>query len=222
MGQKIDLEGSVPDMIRFLRETIESTSVNADRHIFTLDYDIPVKTVRNDILSIIDSAEGVGAIKGELYDLDEQLELVKLRHIMKYMRIDKRLRDPEAAILEFGKSIWSRQFSREKLLSCASGDMEEASCYMLCRYAFTWNKQREFEQAMTSDEANPAKEFKNIYCQTYDFLVMMMNRFLARYVKSLGKKCDVLDMKNLPDEIELVRDSISYFLIIIGHSEADA
>ena len=210
MGQKIDLEESVPDMIRFLHKTIESTSEQADRHIFTLDYDIPVKTVRNDILSIIDSAEGVGAIKGELFDLDKQLEMVKMRHIMKYMRIDKRLRDPESAILEFGKSMWSNQVSREKLASYASGDVEEASCYMLCRYAFTWNKQQEFEKAMTSDEANPAKEFKKLYCQTYDSLlviiVIIMTRFIARYIKSLGKKYDVLDMKNLPDEVQSVGD----------------
>lgn len=153
-------------MAEFVRHTIESTSSCANRHIFTLDYDIPVKSVREDILAVIDSACGIGAIKGELYNLDPHFEMVKLRQVMKHMKIDKRLRDPEAAILEFGKSIWSHQFSREKINSLASGDMEEAICYMLCRYAFTQTTQLEFERAMEGEMANPAKDFKHAYSQT--------------------------------------------------------
>lgn len=163
MNKNYRFEVTVPPMVSFLHSVMSSTGNGTSRHVYSLDYDMPVNTTRQEIDSIIDSAEGVGAIKGELCEYDPRYTEVKLRSVLKFMRIDMWQHELNAAILRFGKSMWMSQLSRDRLVSLTSDDLDEATSYLLARYAFTSEQYNAFFEAMNSGTHTIATEFKQFY-----------------------------------------------------------
>ena len=156
-------EAAVPPMVSFVHSVMSWTCNNTERHIYSLDYDLPVNTTRQEIDSIITSAEGVGAIKGELCQYDPHYTEVRLRSVLKFMKIDMWQHDINTAILRFGKSMWTNQVIRDRLVSLTSDNLDEATSYLLARYAFTSEQYSAFFEAMNSESPSIAADFKLFY-----------------------------------------------------------
>ena len=165
---------------------------------------MPVNTTRQEIDSVIDSAEGAGAIKGELCEYDPHYTEVRLRSVLKFMRIDMWQHEVNAAILRFGKSMWTNQLSRDRLISLTSDDLDEATSYLLARYAFTSEQYNAFCTAMNAESQSIASEFKQFYSNLCQSLYAFICRHVAHFIKSLGKQYPEIDMNALPDKVREV------------------
>ena len=204
MDTSYQFEMSVPPMISFLHSVMSSVGNDTTRHVYSLDYDMPVNTTRQEIDSVIDSAEGAGAIKGELCEYDPHYTEVKLRSVLKFMKIDMWQHELNAAILRFGKSMWTNQLSRDRLVSLTSDDLDEATSYLLARYAFTSEQYNAFFASMNSESPSIASEFKQFYSKLFVSVHSLISRHVAHFIKSLGKQYHEIDMNALPDKVKEV------------------
>lgn len=187
MDTSYQFEISVPPMISFLHSVMSSVGNDTTRHVYSLDYDMPVNTTRQEIDSVIDSAEGAGAIKGELCEYDPHYTEVKLRSVLKFMKIDMWQHELNAAILRFGKSMWTNQLSRDRLVSLTSDDLDEATSYLLARYAFTSEQYNAFFASMNSESPSIASEFKQFYSKLFCQFILSsadMSRTSLRVLES--------------------------------------
>ena len=124
------------ETVQYLNDYFASNNSNNAARVCIMDYDIPIKTGRSKIMDLISQAECMGIIKLVLHKFDPFFSCVKCKDVIKYMHLDCKQSNPNQAILDYGKCIQSSHIGRTPLLSYVSGDLDEASCYLLARYHF--------------------------------------------------------------------------------------
>lgn len=128
---------SIPDTINSLENFFGSVPSDKKIRICTTDYDVSIKSSRSKVLETLSFAEAMGVIKTSLIKYDPSFLCRKTRDVMKYMNLDYKQSDPSLSILEYGKTMWSQQLTRPQLQAYATGNLDEATCYLLARFYFT-------------------------------------------------------------------------------------
>lgn len=78
------MERDIAKLVSFTKEYFDPIPKEDEIRICIADYDLPVKTARQELLDAILLAESVGAVKAALYHYDPSLFQVKTHDAMKY------------------------------------------------------------------------------------------------------------------------------------------
>lgn len=175
-GRTFDYERDIAKLVSFTKEYFDPIPKEDEIRICIADYDLPVKTARQELLDAILLAESVGAVKAALYHYDPSLFQVKTHDAMKYMQLATRKSGVESTILEFSRSMRASHYTRSIGSSSLSRDIDEATSYLLSKYYYSLDTVSDFIQACKSHagESSPC-------------------RFRESFIKTQGKRgsCDV-------------------------------
>lgn len=204
-----DYEKDITGLVSFTKGYFDKISKEDKIRICIADYDLPVKTARQDLLDAILLAESVGAVKAALYRYDNSLFQVKAHEAMKYMQLATRKSGVESAILEFSRSMRVSHYSQSIGSSALSRDIDEATSYLLSKYYYSLDTVSDFMQTCKNkaDESSPYK-FRESFIKTYERRWVVRCRYLARYCYSLMEHYQVIDAQNLPFDVEMEIDRI--------------
>ena len=150
------------DIITFLSDYFGSILTSNCIRTCIMDYDIPIKIGRSKVMEMVPQAECLGVIKSVMTQFDPSYDCVKCRDALKYLHLDYKQADPALAVLDYGKVIWSKQISRTQLLACATGDLDEASSYLLARYIFTRTTIDGFCESCADQQSDSHAFYQNV------------------------------------------------------------
>ena len=163
-----DYERDVDRFVPFIRDYFDRLGGQSQIRICVMDYDLPVKTVRQDLLDTVSHAEGIGVVKATLFQYDPEFLLVKTHDAMKSMQLSTRNAGMEAAILDYGRSMRAGCVSRHLGSSLSARDINEATSYLLAKYYYSLDTVVDFMQSSKGDDSNSLPcVFRKTFIQTW-------------------------------------------------------
>ena len=130
------LSRDIRDISLFVNDYFASKHMCNNIHICIADYDLPVKSMRANILEMISVAEGMGVVKSICYQYDPLCSVVKMREVLKGLQIKCKHSSTSSAILEYSQSQTTRP-AQSPFRNCVMGNVDEASSLLLAQYVFT-------------------------------------------------------------------------------------
>lgn len=150
------------DTVNYLNDYFGSMDIKNNSRMCIMDYDIPIKTGKSKIMDLISQAECMGIVKLVLHKFDPFLCCIKCKDVIRYMHLDYRQSNPKQAILDYGKCIQAGQLNQQSLLTYATGDLDQASCYLLARYHFIHCTIEGFLESCSASGTSPNSFYNNV------------------------------------------------------------
>lgn len=208
-GRTFDYERDIAKLVSFTKEYFDPIPKEDEIRICIADYDLPVKTARQELLDAILLAESVGAVKAALYHYDPSLFQVKTHDAMKYMQLATRKSGVESTILEFSRSMRASHYTRSiGVHPCReTSTRRPATCYpstttrsIQCLISYKPAKAT-LESPLRAGSESPLSKRR-------ESEGVVMCRYLARYCYSLTEHYQVIDAQHLPFDVEMEIDRV--------------